>query len=75
MIERDLFEEVPELEVPFTVIQGRQDYFTAGEVAERWFQGLNCPLGKEFHWFERSAHWPQIEENGRFVEVVMGRVR
>jgi pimeloyl-ACP methyl ester carboxylesterase len=66
LYEKNFFEDIPRLNVPVCFIQGRYDQVTFGEVAERYFQALDAPRGKQWVWFERSAHWPLLEEAAHF---------
>jgi pimeloyl-ACP methyl ester carboxylesterase len=52
----NLFEEVPELEVPVYFFLGKYDYNTPFEVAERYFEELDAPEGKQLIWFEEAGH-------------------
>jgi pimeloyl-ACP methyl ester carboxylesterase len=70
LIERSLHEEIQELALPVTLLQGRHDYCTPSEPVVSWLSRLSCRGPKELIWFDRSAHWPQIEENEKFVSVL-----
>ena len=70
LIRRNLFDEVKTFPIPICLIYGRHDLVTPASVAENWLSQLHAPQGKEGLWFENSAHWPQIEENQRFVEFL-----
>lgn len=74
MFMRDLFREVPRLDVPVYFLEGRNDRVVAGEIAEKYFEALEAPRGKQLIWFEHSAHWPQLDEPGKFQEVLDERV-
>lgn len=71
---RNLFREVPRLEVPVYFFEGRNDHVVTAEVAARYFAQLDAPRGKTLVWFERSAHWPQLEEPEKFRRVLVNRV-
>lgn len=68
MIQYDLFAQVPRLEIPVHLFLGRHDWVTASVTAEKWLHQLQAPAGKNLIYFEDSAHWPQIEENEKFIE-------
>jgi len=72
MIQIDLTESCQSLDIPIAILQGRQDYCTAGSVAEAWFKTLGAP-SKEFVWFEESGHWPQLEENEKFSKYLLSK--
>jgi pimeloyl-ACP methyl ester carboxylesterase len=72
LIKRSLFKEVHELKLPVALLQGRHDYCTPAAPIERWLSMLSCPGKKELIWFENSAHWPQIEENKKFADILLG---
>ena len=63
----NLFEAVPRLEVPALFCLGRHDYTTPSSLAEHYYNELNAPE-KHLVWFERSAHFPHLEEGERFLE-------
>ena len=64
----DLLKQAPRLEVPVYFFLGRHDHTATASaaMAERYFSALDAPLGKRLIWFENSAHWPQLQEPGRF---------
>jgi pimeloyl-ACP methyl ester carboxylesterase len=73
LIERNLFEEVSRLNLPVTLIQGQQDYFTPLDPAVQWLNSLECSGQKELIEFDQSAHWPQIEENEKFSNLLFNK--
>lgn len=70
----NLFQRAPRLEVPVFFLLGRDDHVVTAQVAERYFQALDAPRGKELIWFEHSAHWPQLQEPEKFRRVLIERV-
>ena len=66
----DLVRDVPRLDVPVVMIQGRLDQVAPGDAARRYANALEAP-SKQLVWFEHSAHTPQIEEPRRFRAVLM----
>ena len=70
----DLFQQVPRLEVPVYFMEGRRDHVVTSEVAEDYFRALDAPKGKELLWFEKSAHWPQLDEPEKFRQLMIERV-
>lgn len=61
----DFFEEIPRLDVPVYLLEGRHDYTTPPEVARQYYEKLEAPH-KEWMWFEESAHFTFLEEPERF---------
>ncbi|MFN2475489.1 MAG: alpha/beta hydrolase [Chthoniobacterales bacterium] len=70
----DLFKELPRLEVPVYFVEGRHDRVVTGEVAAKYFDGLDAPRGKQLIWFENSGHWPQLDEPAKFQDTLVNRV-
>jgi pimeloyl-ACP methyl ester carboxylesterase len=66
--QRNLFREVPRLDVPILFFEGRHDRVVtvSAAMAERYFAALDAPRGKRLVWFEHSGHWPQLQEPDRF---------
>ncbi len=62
-----LFHQVPALDVPIFLIQGRHDKVAPGFLTRRYFDRLDAPKGKKLVWFESSAHMPHYEESERFA--------
>jgi len=69
----DLFESVPELKVPVFFMEGRSDWESPYEIAERYFDAIKAP-SKELIWFDRSAHLPNSEERDLFNQVMVAKV-
>lgn len=61
----DLLAQAPELKVPVFFLLGRHDQEAPSTVAERYFEALVAPR-KTLVWFERSAHFPNVEEPEAF---------
>jgi pimeloyl-ACP methyl ester carboxylesterase len=72
--ETDLLKQAPRLDVPVYFFLGRQDHTATASaaMAERYFEALDAPRGKRLIWFERSSHWPQLEEPQRLQEELIG---
>jgi pimeloyl-ACP methyl ester carboxylesterase len=66
----NLFELVPNVDVPVYFFQGRYDYNTPGDVVEPYYEMLDAPK-KSLVWFEQSAHFPQWEEPQKFVDELL----
>lgn len=73
LLEVDLQQRVPELEVPVFFVEGRHDHESPAELAERYFAALVAP-SKELVWFEHSAHLPNAEEKDRFIRFMVEKV-
>jgi pimeloyl-ACP methyl ester carboxylesterase len=74
LLEVDLFQQVPEVQVPVFFMEGRHDWEIPSVLAARYFDALRAP-SKKLVWFERSAHVPNVEERQRFVRVMRDEVR
>jgi pimeloyl-ACP methyl ester carboxylesterase len=61
--------DVTSVRVPVYLVAGRWDETTPSELAERYLAALRAPR-KGFFWFERSAHFPFLEEPAHFAEVL-----
>lgn len=70
----DLIRDVPRLEVPVLICQGRHDWNTPATLAERFYEHLEAP-SKKLVWFEASAHCPNLEENDKFVRTLIEHLR
>ncbi|RKN84025.1 alpha/beta fold hydrolase [Paenibacillus ginsengarvi] len=57
---------VSRIDIPLYFVMGQYDYMTSTRAAKRYFDDLQAP-DKQFVVFERSAHYPQFEENERFA--------
>jgi pimeloyl-ACP methyl ester carboxylesterase len=66
----DLVRDLPRIDVPVVMAQGRLDQVAPGEAAERYANVLEAP-SKKLVWFERSAHTPHLEEPDKFRDVLM----
>jgi len=72
LYETDLNDEVPRVEVPVHLLQGRYDQLTPAAVVEPYADALEAP-SKDWTWFEQSGHFPFLDEPDRFG-TVMGNV-
>lgn len=66
----DFFEQAPKLDVPVYFFTGRHDYNTPYEISQRYFEMLDAPH-KEYIWFEKSGHFPNIEESMRYQNLLL----
>jgi len=65
-----LARDIPALAAPAHVFIGRDDYVTPSLCAERFMDSLQAPAKAEV-WFDKSAHYPFIEEPARFREELL----
>ena len=65
----DLTDTLTCLNCPIVMVQGRHDQVAPASCAERYAELLKAP-GKQFVWFEHSAHMPQLDEPERFRELL-----
>lgn len=72
--EVDLFHQVRRLEMPAYFLMGKRDVFGTHLLARRYFDLLEAPRGKQFITFERSGHWPHLDESPRFRAIVSATV-
>lgn len=70
----NLFEQIPQLDVPVFFLVGRYDYFTPSEIVEDYYKKLIAPKGKDLIWFEKSGHNPEREEADKFYDVMINKV-
>lgn len=70
----NLFEQIPQIEVPVFFLAGRYDYFTPSEIVENYYHKLSSSKGKHIIWFEKSGHYPEVEEPKKFYEIMINKV-
>jgi pimeloyl-ACP methyl ester carboxylesterase len=58
------FTTVTELKCPLLIFAGRYDYTTPNAPVRRWYDRVKAP-GKQWVWFENSAHMMYLEEPGK----------
>ena len=54
-------------------MEGRSDWESPYEIAERYFDSIKAP-SKELIWFDQSAHLPNSEERDLFNQVMVAKV-
>ena len=69
VLAQDLNQEIPRVDIPVYIVQGKYDYQVSYSEAKRYFNNLAAPA-KDFYTFENSAHSPFIEEPERFHQVL-----
>ncbi|MDQ6623353.1 MAG: alpha/beta hydrolase [Verrucomicrobiota bacterium] len=70
----NLFKQAPRLEVPVYFFLGRYDEVVTAKVAEKYFDALDAPKGKQLIWFEKSGHWPHLNERQKYRDELVNRV-
>jgi pimeloyl-ACP methyl ester carboxylesterase len=73
VLDVDLFEQAPALEVPVYIVMGRHDYQTPFTLAEQYVDILDAPR-KQLIWFDHSAHMPHLEEPDKFVDLLVNQI-
>lgn len=71
-----LLRDAPRIDVPVYFLEGRHDRLVTASaaMAERYFEALEAPRGKQLIWFEKSGHWPQLKEPEKFQRVLVEQV-
>lgn len=69
VLETDLIKQVPHLQVPVYIFQGRHDYQVSYGVAKDFVSVLKAPV-KGFYTFENSAHSPCFEEPEKMCQIL-----
>jgi pimeloyl-ACP methyl ester carboxylesterase len=64
----NLFQSIPSLPVPVTILAGRYDYETPSKLVEEYFKALQAPQGKKLVWFDNSAHAIFFDEPQKLIE-------
>ncbi len=70
----NLFQEVPRIEIPIYFFVGRHDYNTPFELAERYYEQLEAPKGKQLIWFENAAHMIPYESSEEYANTLINKV-
>lgn len=70
----NLFQDVPEINVPVFFCCGRRDYNVPFELAVEYMEKLRAPQ-KEIVWFEHSAHAPNWEEPDKFNDFCIVKLK
>lgn len=69
VLHMDLIKEVPNLQIPVYIFQGRYDYQVSYVVARDYAKVLHAP-NKGFYTFENSAHSPCFEEPEKMCNIL-----
>jgi pimeloyl-ACP methyl ester carboxylesterase len=65
----DFRADVPRLDVPVVLVEGRHEATGRETLAREWFESLAAP-SKKYVTFEHSGHTPPYDEPGRFAELM-----
>ncbi|MDR0840576.1 MAG: alpha/beta hydrolase [Christensenellaceae bacterium] len=65
----DLMQEIPSVDVPVFIIQGKYDYQTSTVLAKEYFDKLKAPE-KQYFVLENSAHGVITEEPEQFARII-----
>lgn len=69
MINTDMSEKIPELDIPVYFFEGVHDYTCSFSGAQSYFKTLKAPL-KGLYIFEQSAHSPVFEEPDKAITIL-----
>lgn len=64
------FEDIKSFGVPVIFIEGRFDEHVSSKLAGAYWGTIETE--KEFHWFEKSCHFPQWSEAEKFSGIIRG---
>ena len=74
MFKYNLDEIIKEYKIPIYFFVGKYDYNTPFELSEEFFKKVVAPK-KEYIWFEESAHMPNFEENQKYSELLIKKIK
>jgi pimeloyl-ACP methyl ester carboxylesterase len=66
----DLFEDLPEIDIPVYFFVGRYDYQTPGPLTAEYYAAVRAPA-KELIWFEESAHYTIFAEPDKMTRELI----
>lgn len=69
VLESDFEKQVPQLQIPIYVLQGKYDYQVSYQLAKKYMQSMKAPV-KGFYTFENSAHSPCFEEPEKTCRIL-----
>jgi len=67
----EVAQDLKDFNIPTLIIGGRYDQITTPRIVHR-FREMLPPETAELHMFEKSGHWPWVEENKKFVDLLSG---
>jgi hypothetical protein len=68
LVSLDLVRNLPRMDAPVVIVQGRHDQVAPPVAAARFVTTLTAPT-KRLAWFDHSAHMPHYEEPGPFRDL------
>lgn len=68
-VDADLFTSHTRFELPVYMFQGVHDKHTVTAVAKDYYDVIEAPH-KQYYSFEKSAHWPHINEYEKYKQIV-----
>lgn len=74
LMKLNLFETAGSIAVPLFFMAGRQDQVVPQQIAHAYYESVKAPQ-KQWHWFEHSAHMPDVEEPEKFTKLMLQQVR
>lgn len=69
VMQTDIIKQVPNLQIPVYIFQGKYDYQVSYEIAREYATALNAPVNG-FYTFENSAHSPCFEEPEKMRNII-----
>lgn len=69
VMQTDFVKQVPRLEIPVYIFQGRFDYQVSYSLAKEFADTVKAPV-KGFYTFENSAHSPCFEEPKKMCRII-----
>jgi pimeloyl-ACP methyl ester carboxylesterase len=69
LADTDFRTQVPSLDVPVYLVEGRHEATGRETLAREWFHGLSAP-SKKYLYFDHSGHTPPYDEPGRFADLM-----
>jgi pimeloyl-ACP methyl ester carboxylesterase len=69
LVRLNLIGDLPKIDTPVVVVQGRHDQVAPPEAAARFLTTLTAPTMR-LAWFDHSAHMPHYEEPGPFRSLL-----
>lgn len=73
MVSTDLCKQASNINTPVVFIAGKKDFNAVPEMIEEFYEAIKSP-SKKIYWFENSAHFPHIEENKKFQDIMINEV-
>ncbi len=71
--QNNLMEDILEIDVPIYFIHGKEDYIINYDLTKEYFEKIKAAK-KEFITFDKSAHFPQFEENEKFNNLIIKKL-